>query len=57
MFLHCYGNIVLRKINLCSCKKAAQKSAKTVGKDSGGECGGLHCVYRQKDNLIQTVSL
>ena len=28
--------IVLCKIDLCSCKKAAQKLAKTVGKDSGG---------------------
>ena len=36
--------IVLRKIDSCSCKKAAQKSAKTVGKDSGGESGGLHCM-------------
>ena len=26
--------IVLRKIDSCSCKKAAKKSAKTVGKDS-----------------------
>ena len=49
--------IVLRKIDSCSCKKAAQKSAKIVGKDSGGESGGLHCVYRQKDNFIQTASL
>ena len=32
--------------------------AKTVGKYSGGESGGLHCVYRQKiDNRIQTGSL
>ena len=28
--------IVLRKIDSCSCKKAARKSAKTVWKDSGG---------------------
>ena len=28
--------IVLRKIDSYSCKKAARKSAKTVGKDSGG---------------------
>ena len=48
---------VLRKIDSCSCKKAARKSAKTVGKDSGGESGGLHCVNRQKDNHIQTGSL
>ena len=29
--------IVLRKIDLCSCKKAARKLAKTVGKDTSGE--------------------
>ena len=28
--------IVLRKIDSYSCKKAARKSAKTVGKDTGG---------------------
>ena len=39
------------KIDTCSCKKAARKSAKTVGKDSG-----LHCVSRQKDNRIETGS-
>ena len=50
-------NVVLRKIDSCSCKKAARKSAKTVGKDNGGESGGLHCVYGQKDNCIQTGSL
>ena len=44
--------IVLRKIDSCSCKKAARKSAKTVGKDSGG----LYCVYSQKGNRIQTGS-
>jgi len=38
--------IVLRKIDSCSCKRAAGKSAKTVGKDSSGESGGLHCLYR-----------
>ena len=42
--------IVLCKIDSCSCKKAAQKAAKTAGKDSSGESVGLHCVYRQKDN-------
>ena len=42
--------IVLCKIDSCSCKKAARKSAKTVGKDSSGESGGLHCLYRQKDS-------
>ena len=50
-------NVVLRKIDSCSCRKAARKSAKTVGKDNGGESGGLHCVYGQKDNHIQTESL
>ena len=45
-------NVVLCKIDSCSCKKAARKSEKTVGKDSGGESGGLHCLYRQKDNHI-----
>ena len=50
-------NVVLRKIDLCSCKKAARKSAKTVWKDSGGESGGLHCLYKQKDNHIQAGSL
>ena len=45
--------IVLRKIESCSCKKTARKSAKTVGKDSDGESEGLHCLYRQKDNRIQ----
>ena len=67
--------IVLRKIDSCSRKKAAKKSAKTVGKDSwkrqlektvgkdswkrqsGGESGGLHSLYRQKDNRIQAGSL
>ena len=49
--------IVLHKIDLYSCKKAARKSAKIVGKDSGGESGGLHCLYRQKDNRIQAGSL
>ena len=48
---------VLRKINLCSCKNTAIKSAKTVGKDSGGESGGLHCLYIRKDNRIQAGSL
>ena len=59
--LRCYGEtvmsrytIVLRKIDSCSCKRAARNS---VGKDSGGKCTGLHCVYRQKDNRIQTGSL
>ena len=49
--------IVLRKIASCSCKKAARKSARTVGNDSGGESGSLHCVYRQKDNHTQTGNL
>ena len=35
-------------------KKSACKSPKTVGKDSSCESEGLHCVYRQKDNRIQT---
>ena len=46
--------IVLRKINSCSCKKAARNLTKKVGKDSGGESRALHCVYRQKDNRIPT---
>ena len=37
-----------------NCKKAAWKSSKTVGKDSGCENGGLHCVYGQKNNRIWT---
>ena len=49
--------IVLCKIESCSCKKAARKSAKTVGKDSDGESEGLRCLYRQKDNCIQAGSL
>ena len=49
--------IVLRKMDMCSCKRAARKSAKTVGKDCGGESGGLHCVYSHKDNHIHTGSL
>ena len=49
MFLCCYSKLspytfMLHKIYTC-CKKPAWKSAKTVGKDSGG----LHCVYGQKD--------
>ena len=36
-----------------SCKKAAWKSAKTVGKDSSYKSGGLHGVYGQKDNLME----
>ena len=31
--------IMLCKIDSCSCKMAARKSEKTVGKDSGGESG------------------
>ena len=57
MLLHWYVSphtTVLRKIDMCSCKKAAWKSPKTVGKDSGCESKGLHCVYRQKDTCIQT---
>ena len=59
MFLHCYVSpytFVLQKIDTCFCKKAAWKSPKTVWKDSGCESGGLHCVYRWKDNCIQTGS-
>ena len=48
--------IVLQKIDTCSCKKGAWKSAKAVGEDSGCESRGLHCVYRQKDNCIRTGS-
>ena len=36
---------------MCSCKG---KSTNTVGKDSGDESVGLHCVYKQKGNCIQT---
>ena len=43
--------IVLHKIALCSCKKAARKSAQTVGNDSGGESGGLHCVIDRKTTV------
>ena len=32
-------------------------SAKTVGKDSVGESGGLHCLYKQKDNHITSWKL
>ena len=45
---------MLRKF---TCKKAAWKLAKTVGKDSGYKSGGLHCVYGQKDNRIQILGL
>jgi len=48
--------IMLHKIDMCSHKMAAWKLAKTVGKDSGCESGGLHCVYRQKDNCVWTGS-
>ena len=43
--------------NASTFTKAASKSAKTVGKDSGYKSGGLHCVYGQKDNRIRTGSL
>ena len=49
--------ITLRKIDSCSCKKAARRSEKTAGKDSGSESGGLYYVYRLKDNRIKTGSL
>ena len=49
--------IVLCKIGTCSCKKVVRKSAMTGEKDSSGESGDLHCVYRQKDNRIWTGSL
>ena len=35
----------------CSCKEAAWKSTKTVGKDSGCESGSLHCVYGQETTV------
>ena len=34
--------IVLRKIDSCSCKKAARKSTKTVGKTAVVKMGALH---------------
>ena len=40
--------IVLCKIDSCSCKKAARKSAKIAGRDKGGESGGLYCVHRKR---------
>ena len=59
-----YGeNCLLPKFNICGkCMVFAQQVingrvlvkrqlavlVKTVGKYSGGESGGLHCVYRQK---------
>ena len=49
--------IMLCNIDTCSCKKAARKLAKRVGKGSGCENRGLHCVYRQKNSCIQTESL
>ena len=39
---------VLQKIDSCSCKKAARELAKTVGKDSGGESVGLHCLQTKR---------
>ena len=53
--LHILSSYV--KLTHVLAKKAARKLAKTVAKDSGCESGGLHCVYRQKDNHIQTGSL
>ena len=51
--------IVLRKIDTCSCKKAAWKSLKTLGKDSGCESrayivsiGRKTTVYRQEAGEI-----
>ena len=44
---------MLRKIDSCSCKKVARKSAKTVGKDSGGESGALHCVIDKKTTVYK----
>ena len=51
--------VMLCKIDSCSCEKAVQKSAKTVGKDGSGGSQGLHVhyVFRQKDNRISTESL
>ena len=44
------------KVNFNSCKKAACKSAKAVGKDRGYKSGGLHCVYGQKNNRTRSGS-
>ena len=59
MFLRCHGKlyclrntIVLRKIDLCSCKKAARSWQRQLEKTAGG----LYCVYRLKGNRIQTGS-
>ena len=49
--------IVLSKIDTCCFRNAACKSVKTVGKDSGFESGGLHCVHKQKDKPIRTGNL
>ena len=38
---------------MCSCKKAAWKSAKTVGKDSGCERRGLCCVKGQTKTIYR----
>ena len=39
VYVRMCSTIVLRKNDLCSCKMAARKSAKTAGEDSGGESG------------------
>ena len=50
--------IVLCKFTRVLVKKLLESRqrqlGKTVGKDSGCERGGLHCVYEQKDNRIRT---
>ena len=45
-----------RKFTCALVKKAAWKLTKMVGKDSCYKSGGLHCVYGQKDNRVQTGS-
>ena len=49
--------IVLRKSTRVIVKRQLEESAKTVGKDSGGKSGGLHCIYRQKANRVKLGSL
>ena len=44
--------IVLHKLTCVLVKNTPWKSAKTVGKASGYESGGLHCVYGQKDTTV-----
>ena len=43
--------IVLRKIDSCSCKKAARKSAKTVGKTAAVK-GGAYIVSIDKKTTV-----